>query len=612
MTHLLVHNIVNPSSPTQSPYPFDSTTGRRREKSTETAGYFCQTQGQAPSAPQQRQQQQKQAQLQSGPSGILYDMSSFDPLQQQALQLTASAGLTAGLLAGQQQAAGAATAGSNHNRNAGSQQKQQASVPAQPQQQLFLFQQHQQAAAAAAAATASSSGTLSSAAPIVQSQQPTVQPLLAPTGVNAQALLLPALVSQFPQHLLVAQGLVPQQYLDAANGAAVPGVATPNQAGSQHQPQHQPLVPLAAASAPNSSRRGMHGANGAPNKKLKKHHLAPSIVSSSTNTSTTGLAANAALISSLAGAASSVPASSAFAFPGSDPPAPKEASASDLSKMTPAERRRYERNLREQQRSYRISQQIKELRDILVDSKFPFKPNKYSILLSVVDYIKQLQSRAIMLDTEHSKLIKTIRETNSMVNTGNLPTSTDGESETVNAASTTESGSDTEMLFVKGIDYQSVFDQCPAALGIAALDGRILECNAEFQTLLGFSQREDVLKQSLFNLVHNHQDIFRAMAQMLKTAEEPSSSLLSESGGPNRIPNTDGDGACPPSTVTATENNSAEAAPVKSVAISQDRFWTGPVTSKLNVKVSELPLGVIGGIYLWQIPTYHSSPLYSY
>ncbi|KAL3921349.1 MAG: hypothetical protein SGILL_002794 [Bacillariaceae sp.] len=239
------------------------------------------------------------------------------------------------------------------------------------------------------------------------------------------------------------------------------------------------------------------------------------------------------------------------------------------------------------QRSYRISQQIKELRDILVDSKFPFKPNKYSILLSVVDYIKQLQSRAIMLDTEHSKLIKTIRETNNMMNSGNAPTSTDGESETYNAASTTESGSDSELLFVKGIDYRSVFDQCPAALSIAALDGRILECNTEFQALLGFSDREDVLKQSLFNLVQNHQDIFKAMAQMLKTAEEPSSSLLSPlEGGPNRIPNTDANGNAlggGNEAVVPTENN--DGAPVESVKLSRDRFWTGPVTSKLNVKL---------------------------
>jgi hypothetical protein len=417
-------------------------------------------------------------------------------------------------------------------------------------------------------------------ASITAQSQPTIQPLLSPaSAANAQAMLLPALVSHFPPHLLAAQGIViPQQYLDAANNA-VAANAVPDAVRVEQQ-----FVPLAAASEVGNShkRRGQEsGANAS-----KKQFIAPSMVSSSTNGEGVAAVYPAALSTTMGTAAASAHGSSSSFFAASDPLPPKEASEAELAKMTPAERRRYDRNLREQQRSYRISQQIKELRDILVDSKFPFKPNKYSILLSVVDYIKQLQSRAIMLDTEHSKLIKTIRETNAMINSGNAPTSTDGESDTFNAASTADSGSDSEMLFVKGIDYRSVFDQCPAALGIAALDGRILECNMEFQTLLGFSERNDVLKQSLFNLVQNHQDIFRAMAQMLKNAEEPLPSPSSPlEGGPIRIPDTDAGGNRAVVPTENNNNNNEEDAPTESAAISRDRFWTGPVTSKLNVEL---------------------------
>lgn len=270
-----------------------------------------------------------------------------------------------------------------------------------------------------------------------------------------------------------------------------------------------------------------------------------------------------------------------------DPAPPKEASQADLDRMTPAERRRYERNLREQQRSYRISQQIKELRDVLSESNVPFKPNKYSILLSVVDYIKQLQTRAIMLDSEHNKLISTIRQTNEMVSSGNAPTNaaTDA-SETYNAASTSES--ETDILFVKGLDYRSIFEQCPAALGIAALDGRILECNTEFQTLLGFP-RDELLKQSLFNLVQNHQDIFRAMAQMLKNAEEPA---ITQVGGGRNLDETDVGGKSTGNIEGVASSTAADsgAPPTNSnsiiPSISQNRFWTGPVTSKSDVKVS--------------------------
>ena len=72
------------------------------------------------------------------------------------------------------------------------------------------------------------------------------------------------------------------------------------------------------------------------------------------------------------------------------------------------------------------------------------------------------------------------------------------------------------MLFVQGLDYQAVFQQCPAALGVAALDGRILACNDEFAAISGIS-RETLLRQSLFNLMNNHEDVFRAMGAMLSS-----------------------------------------------------------------------------------------------
>lgn len=513
----------------------------------------------------------------TGPAGgsVMYDISSLDPLQAHALQLTASAGL----------APGPSTAtGSQPFLNAGGITQQQI----QEHNPFFVFQQQlQQQNATAFARVGSTPGAGATSAISTANPQSLLLPAVAAAaGPHAALATLASQAGGYAQ-LLAAQGLLPRQYLEMAASAAAPPALT------QPLPSHQPFVPLATASIPNimndnANKRpaDIPGTISNGNKKHKQYP--PPTISSSTNGTYLGM--NSALHAAPA-------TNSAHSEPiaGSDMPPPKEASEADLNRMTPAERRRYERNLREQQRSYRISQQIKELRDILVDSKFPFKPNKYSILLSVVDYIKQLQSRAIMLDTEHSKLIKTIRETNDMVNSGTAPTSTD---ESVNVASTFESGSESEMLFVKGLDYQSVFDQCPAALGVAALDGRILECNMEFQTILGFPSREDVLKQSLFNLVQNHQDIFRAMAQMLKTAEEPipdtpsqeSSSAFHEN---NPIGGADHANSNPAAGANSNGNNGA--APVSSVAVFKDRFWTGPVTSKLNVKVR---LG-LSMIYIW-------------
>ena len=183
----------------------------------------------------------------------------------------------------------------------------------------------------------------------------------------------------------------------------------------------------------------------------------------------------------------------------------------DFSVMTAEERRRYERNVREQQRSYKISQQIKVLKIVLTESGVAYKPNKFSILMSVADYIKQLQSRAIMLDAEHHKLITTIRETSEMVNSGQTPS----EEKVELLCYGKNVGNDAGMLFVQGLDYKAVFEQCTAGLGVAALDGRILACNTEFESLSGLS-KEELLLQSIFALMQNHKDVFEAMGSMLK------------------------------------------------------------------------------------------------
>uniref|UniRef100_A0A7S3P4G4 BHLH domain-containing protein n=1 Tax=Amphora coffeiformis TaxID=265554 RepID=A0A7S3P4G4_9STRA len=200
----------------------------------------------------------------------------------------------------------------------------------------------------------------------------------------------------------------------------------------------------------------------------------------------------------------------------------------ELEKMTPAERRRYDRNLREQQRSYRISQQIKVLRDTLEESKIPFKPNKFSILVSVVEYIKQLQTRAIMLDAEHQKLIDTIRQTNEMVNSGQVTSSVESSMDDCAMADpVVSSGSDMSELSLaaaKELNFQTIFQCCPAGVAVCSLDGRILTCNKSFESSLGVKQ-DEVLQQSMFIYIRNHQDIFEAMADLLKR-----SSVASEAG----------------------------------------------------------------------------------
>lgn len=578
------------------------------------------------------------------PQSLLYDMSSFDPLQAQALQLSASAGLTtADILAAAAAPAGTTTDGSiGANINNApvsriltgvsqlapsySQSQAPAAVPmlgtasnvaaapvsitggqfqpiqpvpalaqATSAQHPYIFIQPQQLApnAVASVGTTTFNSTPAMAAPntLLVPTSATGVPSAHPASTaaaslaaatQAQATAVAAAAAGLGTHPLL---LNPAFLTAAAAAQGVPGLAASASSGQvfqQHQPQaatqrqaqcHRthvstgnalgPTLILPAAINPHQaiSHSHTHSKKRPLGSALMMNEIAPSVVSSATAPMTEGNKRQ-----HVGGPSNNVN------------------NAEDGSKTgDPSEKRRYERNLREQQRSSKISCQIKELREVLSDCNVPFKPNKYSILLKVVEYIKQLQSRAIMLDAEHQKLITTVRQTNEMIT--NSASNNNGMSSTTCGATDNESldttcqdswqlgnrrntnslrggRGDSELYFVKGIDYRGVFEQCPTAFGIAALDGRILECNVEFQNLLGYNAREDLLKQSLFNLVHNHQDIFRAMAQMLKTAEEPTSKSTST----NATSNAHGS--------NGTNDNS------------MGRFWTGPVTSKQNIKLS--------------------------
>ena len=88
-------------------------------------------------------------------------------------------------------------------------------------------------------------------------------------------------------------------------------------------------------------------------------------------------------------------------------------------------RRRQDRNVREQQRSQQITGQISGLKQVLEEANIQFKADKHSTLVSVVDYVKQLQERSRMLEGEHEKLQDTITKTTEMVNSQNQAPSVD-------------------------------------------------------------------------------------------------------------------------------------------------------------------------------------------
>eukprot|EP00978_Attheya_sp_CCMP212_P041087 scaffold231279_cov45-Attheya_sp.AAC.1 len=210
-----------------------------------------------------------------------------------------------------------------------------------------------------------------------------------------------------------------------------------------------------------------------------------------------------------------------------------------ISQVTPAAadgtvKRKSDRNQREQQRSQKITQQITELRSVLAAANVHFKPDKHSTLVSVVDYIKQLQRRSSLLNAEHQKLISTISKTGEVVNANqnngdsvstSLSTSSASQSMSSSNSSSKNSSSDQDaddhLVFVKGLDYKGIFNCCGIALGIASVDGRFLDCNDQFLSISGYCRDELLTVGSASNNI-NEMHLMESIPQASNTGNVPS------------------------------------------------------------------------------------------
>jgi hypothetical protein len=220
-----------------------------------------------------------------------------------------------------------------------------------------------------------------------------------------------------------------------------------------------------------------------------------------------------------------------------------------------ADFRRYERNAREQHRSQRIAQQIKDLQVILNQSKIILKPTKFSVLKGVKDYVEKLRVTAAQLDDEAQKLRDVIAYATHIAKVSaqqkgipcptfhnfsndafqqqsqwqqNLyPTagpsgSTDRSSAVPSKTQTAGNGSNPQ-----DIDdlYQAIFYESHIAMGVASLDGTFIDCNAEFERLSRTSKAE-IVTQSLFHFIKSADmaNLFKSMGQMLKSCANSSDS----------------------------------------------------------------------------------------
>jgi len=208
------------------------------------------------------------------------------------------------------------------------------------------------------------------------------------------------------------------------------------------------------------------------------------------------------------------------------------------------ERRRQDRNLREQQRSHQINDQICDLRDMLIAAGIRFKPDKYSTLAMVADYIKTLQDKKQTLESEHQSLLQTITQTAQTMTEQYIPAhSTAGAGDKALASGYSDmlahgNGGSMQDEACPGIDYKAIFSFCNLfGSSITSIDGRFLDCNKSFENVCGFSRSEllplnddstdakpsvgeDGVERnlSLFNILarEDMERVFHTMSELLK------------------------------------------------------------------------------------------------
>lgn len=209
------------------------------------------------------------------------------------------------------------------------------------------------------------------------------------------------------------------------------------------------------------------------------------------------------------------------------------------------EKRRHERNMREQLRSHQITSQINDLRELLKASRVPFKMDKFSTLVTVDQYIRDLQERSAALDAEQKKLLTTLAMTTEIVNNQYMPRPAvcndpvlfGPKDEMQSACHSTSSDKSPQALiskdqedesisFVKGIDFKCIFDFCPVACSITSLDGRFLDCNEEFLSVTGFTRGELILKDN-----RHHGSAFAGSSEYRKSTINVSVPIVTYSSG---------------------------------------------------------------------------------
>lgn len=211
---------------------------------------------------------------------------------------------------------------------------------------------------------------------------------------------------------------------------------------------------------------------------------------------------------------------------------PSAEGGTEVKKKKPlTNERREERNLREKERSLKITQQIHELRNLLsLGGVIVPKGTKSTILSEAANYIRLLQQQSYRAEMDKAQLVQEVQRIgngaigekaayairhaaaqNGVSSMANLPDGPVQSAEPQQAASTGEM-SDT----LGDREYRCVFNSCSVGMAIATMGGSFIDCNLAFTELSSYSKQE-LKAMTIFNITSREdlQGAFDMMSHLI-------------------------------------------------------------------------------------------------
>ncbi|EED91265.1 predicted protein [Thalassiosira pseudonana CCMP1335] len=268
--------------------------------------------------------------------------------------------------------------------------------------------------------------------------------------------------------------------------------------------------------------------------------------------------------------------------------------------------RREERNMREKERSLKITQQIHELRGLLsIGGVIVPKGTKSTILTEAANYIRLLQQHQYRSEIDKAQLVQEVQRigngaigqkaavairhvanqngVSTMANFGEQPplTTSGATPQSVGSGGSSSGGDIPDTIPDR--EYRCIFNSCSVGMAIATMGGSFIDCNAAFSQLSSYSKQE-LKAMTIFNITCR-EDLQGAFDKMSQLITPPAPGGLDDDG--NSI---DSGKSQPPVILSAAIKHRADLG--LSVSLIRGEDGVAKYFNVTLVKMPDTPLGV--------------------